>query len=64
MLVQLKILKTIKKIKLFVELDRGPFIHVSKPIFSLPTQRLQLGPTRQIRCQFALNLRSVRIANN
>jgi hypothetical protein len=31
---------------------------------SLPTQRLQVGPTHQIQCQFAFNSRSVRIANN
>jgi hypothetical protein len=27
-----------------------------------PAQHLQVGPTYQIRCQFAFNLRSVRIA--
>jgi hypothetical protein len=41
-----------------------PSVHVSKPIFSMPTQRLQVGPTRQIRCQFAFNSRSVHIASN
>jgi hypothetical protein len=41
-----------------------PFDHISKPIFSMPTQRLQVGSTHQIRCQFAFNSRAVHIASN
>jgi hypothetical protein len=47
-----------------IGMKSGLSVHVNKPTFSLPTQRLQVGPTHQIRCHFAFNSRSVQIANN
>jgi hypothetical protein len=48
----------------FIVLTSGPLSMSAQIEFSLPAQHLQVGPTYQIRCQFAFNSRSVRIAKN
>jgi hypothetical protein len=48
----------------FIGLASGPLSMPAQIEFSLPTQHLHVGPTYQIRCQFAFNSRSVQIAKN